>query len=295
MSYIAPTRSKKLKKLFLIAYSLIQAWGWSYFFYIARKEWKSKGFTIFYPDQKPVALFNRISFQESYEHYLNHIQFSNIKDSSNSNLPQITFLIYYESNQLQNILSLLKSFLDQSFDKWNILLIPKNNDLLDFSLLPQDKRIFLIPNSDNKVISDKINSLQCDFLGFLDSNVMLPSYSLLEFVKFLKKNPNSDIFYSDHDSIDKNGKRYDPFFKPNWSLTTFLSFDYISSLYIVKKDLVQQVLKNKILNDFSFDFLLHCIDLSDKITHIPSPLYSKIDSKPLFSNNYKKKYFNTVY
>jgi len=290
MSYIAPTRPKKLKKLFMIAYSLIQAWGWSYFFYIARKEWKDKGFSIFYPDQKPIALFDRISFQESYENYLNlnHIKFSNIKDFSNSNLPQITFLIYYDSKKLKNLQSILKSFLDQSFDKWNLVLISKNSDVVDSSLLTPDKRISLIPNSDIKSISDKINSLEYDFLGLIDSNVTLSSYSLLEFVKFLKKNPNSDIIYSDHDSIDKNGKRHDPFFKPNWSLTTFLSFDYISSLCIVKKDIVQKVLKNKILNDFSFDFLLHCVHSTNEITHVPSPLYSKMDSDPLFSNEYKK-------
>jgi GT2 family glycosyltransferase len=295
MSFIAPTRSKKLKKLCLIAHSLITEWGWGYFWYVAQKEWKEKGISIFYPDQKPIALFDRISFQESYQNYLNHIQFSNIKDSSNSNLPQITFLVYYESKKIQNLLSLLKSFLDQSFDNWNIILISKNNDPVDFSLLPNDNRISLVSSTNIKLISDKINSLEYDFLGLIDSNVILPSYSLLEFVTFLKKNPNSDILYSDHDSIDENGKRFNPFFKPNWSLTTFLSFDYISSLCIVKKDIAQKVLKNKILNDFSFDFLLYCINSTNEITHVPSPLYSKIDSDPFFSNEYKKniliKYF----
>ena len=66
MSFIAPTRSKKLKKLCLIAHSIIREWGFGgIFIYIARKEWKEKGFSIFYPDQKPVPLFDRISFQES--------------------------------------------------------------------------------------------------------------------------------------------------------------------------------------------------------------------------------------
>ena len=73
MSFIAPTRSKKLKKLCLIAYSIINEWGFGYFWYIARKEWKEKGFSIFYPDEKPVPLFDRISFQEHYEQYLNLI------------------------------------------------------------------------------------------------------------------------------------------------------------------------------------------------------------------------------
>ena len=32
MSFIAPTRSKKLKKLCLIAHSIIREWGWGYFY-----------------------------------------------------------------------------------------------------------------------------------------------------------------------------------------------------------------------------------------------------------------------
>ena len=187
MSFIAPTRSKKLKKLLLIAHSIIREWGWSYFFYIARKEWKDKGFSIFYPDQKPVALFDRISFQESYENYLKVTEEKFHKDFSNST--QIIFLVYYESDQLENLKSILKSFLDQSFDKWNLLLISKNNEHVDSSLLPQDKRISLISNPDIKTISDKIDSLEYDFLGLIDSNVILPSYSLQAFVEFLKKKP----------------------------------------------------------------------------------------------------------
>ena len=140
MSFIATTRSKKLKKVCLIAHSIIREWGWGYFFYIARKEWKEKGMSIFYPDEKPVPLFDRISFQDQYKKYLSFIEEKFVKDSPNSNLPQITFLIYYDSKKLENLQSILKSFLDQSFDKWNLVLISKNSDVVDSSLLTPDKR-----------------------------------------------------------------------------------------------------------------------------------------------------------
>jgi GT2 family glycosyltransferase len=111
----------------------------------------------------------------------------------------------------------------------------------------------------------------------------------------LKKNPNSDIVYSDNDYLDDDGNRTNPFFKPDWSSTTFYSSDYVSSFYFVKRDLIQKVLKNQVLSDFFYDLLLHCIDYSYKINHITFPLYSIINLSDSFSTSYKKniliKYF----
>ena len=208
MSYIAPTRPKKLKKLARIAYLIIKQWGWGYFFYLSKLEWKKQKWGIFLPDAKPIGLFDRISFQEQYEKYLSYIEEKFLNDSINSDLPQITFLLYYESANFKNVQRVLNSFLDQSYNNWNLVIIPKTNDVIDSSLLPQDERISVLLNSENKLILDKINSLNYDFLGILDSNVLLPSYSLEQFAIFLKKTPSSDIFYSDNDTIDKNGKRY---------------------------------------------------------------------------------------
>ena len=122
MSFIAPTRPKKIKKLFLIAFSIINEWGWRYFFYIARKEWKDKGFSIFYPDQKPVPLFDRISFQEHYKKYLKFIEKIFSKNYSGTDPTKLTFLLYYDSKEVSSLQSTLKSFLDQSYKNWTLLL-----------------------------------------------------------------------------------------------------------------------------------------------------------------------------
>ena len=167
---------------------IIKQWGWKYFFYISKEEWKKQKWGIFLPDAKPIGLFDRISFQEQYEDYLSFIEKKFLNYSSNSYVPQITFLVYYESANFKNVQRILNSFLEQSYDNWNLVLIPKTNDVVDSSLLPKDERISVLFNSENKLILDKINSLKYDFLGILDSNVLLPSYSLEQFAKFLKKN-----------------------------------------------------------------------------------------------------------
>ena len=288
MSYIAPTRQKKLKKLFLLSFNIIREWGWKYFFYTVQKEWKEKGLSIFLPDEKPIPLFARITFQEQYEKYLKSIEEKSLK-IFDSTLPQISFLLFYEPKEIKNLQITLTSFVNQSYDNWNVFLISKNNDTLDSSILPQDKRISLISNHKNSLILDKINSVDSDFFGILDSNILIHNYSVLELIKFLKKNPDSDIYYSDNDHIGKNNHRSDPFFKPNWSLITFNSYDYISSFYIVQKKLLKKVLKNEFSNlTISFNLLLHFIELAKQISHIPLPLYSIMDYSILSSYEFKK-------
>jgi O-antigen biosynthesis protein len=283
MSFIAPTRSKKFKKLILLAHAIISQWGFRYFFYLSKLEWKKQGWAIFLPDIKPVPLFYRVSFQEQYEKYLNFMEGKFLKASIDSNFPKITFLLNYESKEVKHIQNILDSFLKQSYDNWNLVIISKNNEVIDSSLFPQDERIYVITSSNNKLILDQINSLKSDFVGIIDSHVVLPSYSLTEFAKFLKNNPNFDIFYSDHDNIDKNACRHNPFFKPSWSLITFRSFDYISSLCIVKQTIMEKVFTNEILSNYSFDLLLNCIDKSFKIYHVPLPLYSITDNDNFIS------------
>lgn len=292
MSFLASTRLKKLKKLFLIAKAIISHWGWRYFFYVVKLEFKKQKLSVFKPDRKPIPLFHRSSFQVDYEKYLDFIEEKFSKESFDykSSQTQITFLLFYESSKLNNLQNILKSFLKQSYSNWNLVLLLKDTTKLTNNLqIPQNEKISLLPNFNKKTILNKINELDPDFVGLLDSNVLLYPYSLTEFVKFLNNHNDSDILYSDHDNIDKNGKRYNPFFKPDWSSITFCSFDYISTLCLIKKSLIEKTLKTEVLDDFlSFDLLLYCIDHSNKISHVSFPLYSIIDSDDFSSNEYKK-------
>jgi len=292
MSFIASTRLKKLKKLFIISRAIISHWGWRYFFYIVKLEYKKQKLAAFKPDQKPIPLFHRRSFQVDYEKYLDFIEDKFSKDSFDHKSCQtkITFFLFYETSKLNDLQKTLKSFLDQSYMHWNLVLLPKDKTtLIDIKQIPQNEKISLLSNCDNNTILNQIHELKSDFIGFLDSYVVLPSYSLTEYVKFLNDSSDSDIFYSDHDRIDKNDRRYDPFFKPDWSSVTFYSFDYVSPLYMIKKSLVEKTLKTETLDEpFLFDLLLHCFGITNKINHIPFPLCSILDTNSSSANESKK-------
>ncbi len=188
MSFIASTRLKKLKKLFIIGRAIISQWGWGYFFYIVKLEYKKQKLSVFKPDQKPIPLFHRDSFQVDYENYLSFVEdkFSKELSENKSYQTKITFFLFYDASQLNHLQKTLKSFLDQTYNNWNLVLLPNDKSkLIDIKQIPQNDNISLLSTCDNDTILNKINELKSDFVGFIDFHVVLPSYSLTQFVKFL--------------------------------------------------------------------------------------------------------------
>ena len=57
MTYIGYTKSKKLKKLFKLSRFFIATYGWRYFLFLAKHEFKKQGFSIFTPDAAPKPSF----------------------------------------------------------------------------------------------------------------------------------------------------------------------------------------------------------------------------------------------
>ena len=56
----------------------------------------------------------------------------------------------------------------------------------------------------------------------------------------MDEEPTSDIVYSDEDSIASDGRRGEPFFKPDWSPDLLLSTNYLERFGIFRKALVEE-------------------------------------------------------
>ena len=52
--------------------------------------------------------------------------------------------------------------------------------------------------------------------------------------------PDIELFYSDEDKIDEHGRRYDAFFKPDWSPDLFRSCNYICHFVVMKRSLLDR-------------------------------------------------------
>ena len=76
-----------------------------------------------------------------------------------------------------------------------------------------------------------------DFVCFLDHDDTLSEHALAHLCETLDRHPNADMLYSDEDKIDGKNKRFEPFFKPDWSPDLLLSENYVCHFLALKRDL----------------------------------------------------------
>jgi GT2 family glycosyltransferase len=108
------------------------------------------------------------------------------------------------------------------------------------------------------------------------------------------------MIYSDEDKIDLKGKRYDAFFKPDWSPDTFLSNMYTCHFGVFKKSIIDNIggFREGYEGGQDYDLVLRVIEKTNSIHHIPKILYhwraipgstaSSIDGKKYASKSAKK-------
>lgn len=116
-----------------------------------------------------------------------------------------------------------------------------------------------------------------EFIVLLDHDDELPRHALLEVAQAVNDNPRWQLIFSDEDKIDELGRRFDPYFKPDWNYELFLQQNCISHLGVYRTDLVRKAGGFSVGMEGSqdWDLALRCIELldPDQIGHIPKVLY----------------------
>jgi O-antigen biosynthesis protein len=72
------------------------------------------------------------------------------------------------------------------------------------------------------------------YVALLDHDDVLPPHALAEIAVELLAHPAAAIVYSDEDKLDEQGRRIEPFCKPDWSPDLLLSCNYITHLLVVR-------------------------------------------------------------
>jgi GT2 family glycosyltransferase len=94
-------------------------------------------------------------------------------------------------------------------------------------------------------------------------------------VEAINRNPNAGLLYSDEDKIDPTGRRFDPFFKPDWSPDLLLSENYICHLAVIRRELMERAggFRTECDGSQDHDLFLRVSRLTDSIVHMPQVLY----------------------
>jgi GT2 family glycosyltransferase len=116
-----------------------------------------------------------------------------------------------------------------------------------------------------------------DWIMFLDHDDLLSSNALSEIAISLHSDKCLKLVYSDEDKITKRGRRFAPYFKPDWSPDLLLSQNYICHLVAVRSDLIREVggIREGFDGAQDWDFLLRVTErcLAEEIHHIAKVLY----------------------
>ena len=115
-----------------------------------------------------------------------------------------------------------------------------------------------------------------EFVAFLDHDDLLKSHSLAQVVRWLNADRDLDYIYTDEDKVDAAGKLVQPHIKPDWSPNMIMSQNYVCHLSVIRRSLYEELggLRPSFDGSQDHDLVLRVAERTDRIAHIPEPLYS---------------------
>ncbi|HEX2639334.1 MAG TPA: glycosyltransferase, partial [Pyrinomonadaceae bacterium] len=144
-----------------------------------------------------------------------------------------------------------------------------------------DTRIKVVFRNENGHISAASNSAlelaTGRFIALLDHDDELAPHAFYFVAKEINAHPDSDIIYSDEDKTDERGRRFAPFFKPDWSPDLLYSVNYVNHLTVYRTELLRECGGFRVGFEGSqdYDVLLRMVERTkpENIRHIPKVLY----------------------
>ncbi len=145
----------------------------------------------------------------------------------------------------------------------------------------KDSRIKVVFREQNGHVSAASNSAlelaTAEWVALLDHDDLLSENALFWVADAICENSDVRVIYSDEDKMSESGRRFDPYFKCDWNVDLFYSYNLISHLGVYRLDLVKAVggFRVGLEGAQDYDLALRCLERinSDQIHHIPRVLY----------------------
>jgi len=244
-------------------------------------------------------LLEKINKKDDYQEWIKSNELDTYSTLSYEPLISLVVPVYnIESNLLRECVN---SVLKQNYSNWELILYDDASTkeetldtLKDISNI--DKRIKVFYHKRNSHISkttnDGIKESSGEFIALLDNDDVLAYNALYEVVKVLNKDKTLDFIYSDEDKLTEDGTaRHYPFFKPDWSIDTFLSLMYVCHFSVFRKYIVDKIGGFTVGLDGAqdYDFVLRFTNETNRIYHIPKILYHWREKVGSIANDPKAK------
>ena len=145
----------------------------------------------------------------------------------------------------------------------------------------RDSRIRVEYRRDNGGIAAASNTALAgvtgEFVALVDHDDEIAPWALQLIAEALARNPDAVLLYSDEDKIDEQGRRYQPYFKPEWDPVLLTAQNYISHMSVYRAETLHSVGGFRLGYDGAqdWDLVLRVSETTDAkhIVHVPRILY----------------------
>lgn len=241
----------------------------------------------------PKTLLARLSVDNNYAAWIARFDYSSrniqqVKDkiAKLPDLPAISVVMPVYNTPLQLLDKAIGSVVDQIYPRWELCIADdastdrRVNERLQ-AWQAKDQRIRVVFRDNNGHISEATNSafelVKYDWVALLDHDDELRPHALAEVAFAIAERPGAELIYSDEDKIDENGHRFEPYFKPNFSIDMFRSQNYLNHLTVHRAGNIRAAgeWRKGFEGSQDYDINLRIIESIDqsKIVHIPKILY----------------------
>lgn len=205
---------------------------------------------------------------EAYQHWIAHVEQIRLPLPDPMRRPLVTIVMALTDKDGDAVESVIRSVERQSYPHWELCIA---SVVPVAPLAKSDARLHWKTGDREAALATSLG----EYVALLAPDCELAPDALLHVIDAVSNNPDGGVFYSDEDTIADNGRRANPFFKPQWSPDLLLAEDYISGFIVVRRTLLEQIGECRDSSDY--DLVLRLTERCEKIVHIARVLYHRRD------------------
>lgn len=197
--------------------------------------------------------------------------------------PLISVVMPTYESEPRHLRDAIASVRAQTHQDWQLVIVDDGSRRADTRraitrAVSRDPRITARMLDRNEGISRATNAglelCRGELVAFLDHDDTLAPDALLRVARAFADG-EADVVYTDQDKLTPEGRRTDPFLKPDWSPVYALGAMYVGHLLVARRELIAEAggLDPAFDTIQDFDLLLRLSERTDRIRHIPEVLY----------------------
>lgn len=197
--------------------------------------------------------------------------------------PLISIIVPTYNTPTNLLKEMINSVINQTYSNWELCIADGSDSNQTKQILDEfeqnDDRIKINWLKENLGIAGNTNKAfeiaTGDYCGLLDHDDFLEPNALFEVVKMLNEYPY-DCLYTDEDKYDSSKNVFcDPNFKPDFSIDSLRSHNYITHFFVAKTELLNSIgyEHSKYDGAQDYDLILRCSEKTNRIGHVSKPLY----------------------